>query len=159
MTWLDWVRDTVVLVKYRLNVELMAETIHLAPQRFEGLYEPVYRLAMKQKSTAHALVEWKVRTVHLYPKTVLTQFLEQFTESPMAQKHPEKVARVLMCCIREAGVIRDNATIFKIDPLHASAYHAMDGITIEEGATLCVVSPAWFCEGIIVEHGVAEVRS
>ena len=37
------------------------------------------------------------------------------------------------------------------------ACRSLDGAAIEEGMTLRVISPAWFCNGLIVEHGIGEI--
>ena len=157
MTGLVWAKDAAVLLKYRFQARQMAETILLAPQKYEGLYEPIHRLAGRQRSAVRALAEWKVRTDHLYPQTALAQFLTRLCASQIAQKHPERIAQVLLRSIRRAGVTRDGADTLATDPLRVSAYRALDGSAVEEGATLRVISPAWFCNGLIVEHGIAEV--
>jgi len=157
MKGLDWAKDAAVLVKYRFRIGQMAKTVLLAPQKYEGLYEPVHRLAGRQRSAARALAEWKVRTDHLHPGTALARFLERFSASPIAQKRPEWVAKVLLISIRRAGVARDDADTPVADSLRAGAYRALDGTAIEEGEALHVISPAWFLNGLIVEHGIAEV--
>jgi hypothetical protein len=152
-----WLKDAAALLPYRFQTRKMAETIRLSPVKYEGLYEPVHRLCGRQKSAARALAEWKVRTCHLYPDSVLARFFARFSTAPIMQKHPDWVALVLMRGILSAGVTRDEAQKLTADPLRASAYRALDGTAIEEGALLRVISPAWYCNGFVVEHGIAEV--
>lgn len=152
-----WLKDVAALLPYRLQAGKMAETIRLSPVKYEGLYEPVHRLCAKQKSAARALAEWKIRTCHLYPDSELARFFTRFSAAPIMQKHPNWVAGVLMRAILSAGVIRDAAEKLTADPLRASAYRALDGTAIEEGALLRVITPAWYLNGFVVEHGIAEV--
>lgn len=157
MRAIDWAKDGAALIKYRFRIRAIAETILVSPQKYEGLYEPVHRLAERKKTSARTLSEWKVRTDYLYPGTALAAFLARFSDAPVARSHPEKVAKVLLRGIDHAGVTRDDIETLTADPLRAGAYHAVDGTAIEEGVRLRVISPAWFLKGLIVEHGIAEV--
>ena len=152
-----WMKDAAALLPYRFQARKMAETIRLSPVKYEGLYEPVHRLCGRQKSAARALVEWKVRTCHLYPDSVLARFVTRFSAASIMQKHPDWVAGVLMRGILSAGVTRYEAEKLTANPLQASAYRALDGTAIEEGTSLRVIAPAWYCNGFVVEHGIAEV--
>ena len=157
MKAIHWAKDAAVLLMYRFQTERMAETILRAPQKYEGLYEPIHRLNARQKASSRALAEWKIRTCHLYPDSELARFFTRFSSAPQSQKHPDWVAGALMRAIRGAGVTRDDAEKLTADPLRVGAYRALDGTAVEEGSSLRVISPAWFCNGLVVEHGIAEV--
>ena len=60
--------------------------------------------------------------------------------------------------IGKAGISRDVPSEDKklhVNPLQASAYRALDGRTICADEVITVITAAWYCNGVVVEHGMA----
>lgn len=141
----------------RIRLKKAAQLLREAPEKFEGLYEPVYQLIQNPSRPIPALKEWNVRAEFLYPNSELDQLTALCAKSAWSKKEPEKAAKLLMKCIEKAGISReklDETNELTVTPLQASAYRALDGMQIYAEQTVHVITAAWYGDGRVVEHGM-----
>lgn len=153
----NYPKEIWALIKCFTKIKSAADSISAAPQKYEGLYEPVFRLMQNPKFPVSALKEWNVRADYLYPGSSLAELTKFCAESAWSEKHPEKAAKLLLNCIEKAGVTRetlDESNRLTVSPLQASAYRALDGHTIYAEETITVITAAWYCKEMVVEHGM-----
>lgn len=134
-----------------------SQDIRRGAHKFEGLYEPVYRLSQNEDFPTGALNEWQIRAEHICPNGELTRTARFCAQSTWAKKNPQRAARHLVKCFQAAGVSREeihNGRLL-VSPLQASAYRALDGHLICSGEVIPIIAAAWYCNGLVVEHGLS----
>lgn len=142
----------------RASMRSAAEVLASSPQKFEGLYEPVLRLSEDGSRPASVMKEWCVRSAFIAPGSPLAALTGACCETAWAKKHPDRAARLLLKCIRLAGVTREalpDSGKLTVSPLQASAYRALDGHTICADEEITVITAAWYRSEQVVEHGMA----
>lgn len=145
------------IVQNRIKMTAAAECVKASPEKFEGLYEPVYRLIENPALPLSALREWNIRAGFLFADSRLEKLTKLCAESAWAKKNPQKAAKLMMQCIEKAGVTReqlDETNTLCLSPLQASAYRALDGQLLYAEQTVHVITAAWYCNGLVVEHGM-----
>ena len=139
------------------NEKKIVETLFKEPQKFEGLYEPVYHLMNDKKASTNVFKEWHIRANYIFPKSELEYMMKFYSEATIVKKYPAFFAKYFVHCFQKAGITRDEPKDGKllVSAFQASAYRALDGHIIYEGDTIPIITAAWYCKGIVIEHGLS----
>ena len=138
---------------YKVNVKAAAQTLKSAALKFEGLYDPVYRLIQTQAMQNTILKEWNVRANYLFPGSDLDKLTQLCYESSWASKMPQLAAKLLLKCIQYADIVREplgEDMKLKLTPLQASAYRSLNGEPVYADETVNVITAAWYGSGQVV---------
>lgn len=143
--------------RIKRSMKACAEMLADQPQKFEGLYEPVYRISCGKGNGSDPFGEWSIRASYIYPESELAEMMKFYSEADKSEKSMKKSAKQLLKCFALAGITRDTPVDGKLtaDGLQASAYNSLDGTPIYIGSEINVISAAWYCKGLVAEHGLA----
>lgn len=147
----DWIN-----VSFRGSAAV--DALKKEPEKYEGLYEAIYQLSGNPAFSPAVLKEWNTRAEHLCPGSTFAALTRLCSKTGWAEKHPSKAGKYMLRFIEKAGISRDVPSEDKklhVNPLQASAYRALDGHTICADEVITVITAAWYCNGMVVEHGMA----
>ena len=128
---------------------------------FSGLYEPLYRIAMKSgKFRTGVIGDWATRTENLgNARSYVNYWQTNYGDfSNWTPEIGQQKSEFLLSFVLASGICRSDETTTTVDGNTYKKYDYADEM-IEENNTANVKSPYWYYGDTILEKGVIEKNS